>query len=150
MITSGDVEQGYAREEAGACMALWAAVLREAVVMRRDFAYLETQSFRFICATMGLNVEWTRRKLLAAVAGKAPKVYQGVRKAALRRDEGGAILEEPAEHHRPRAKRTHSEATRAKLRAIWAQRRGTPEYDAMCAAISAGQAKRRAERAKAA
>jgi hypothetical protein len=109
MTTIGDIEQGDAREEAGRCTALWVAVLGQ-VVADGDLDYVSTASFRYVCAIAGLDDAWTAKKLRAAIADRAPKLWPGARK-------------EQGEHHRPRAKRTHSEATRAKLRAAWARRR---------------------------
>jgi hypothetical protein len=120
--------------------ALWAAVLRQVIVIDRDLDYLDSEDFLYICGTMALDPAWVSKKLRQAIADKAPRLHQDQRKASLRRDEAATILEEPASNPRPRARRTHSEATRAKIKAAWAKHREDPvAYAATRAAISQGQ-----------
>ena len=120
MISATNFEQSEAREEAEQCLALWLTVLRHAVVADRDLEFLESSDFRYICHFCALDPDWVKRKL----------------------NEAGAV-EEPPTHHRLRAKRSHSEVTRKKIRtAIARHHANDADYDEWRAAIRAGQVKR--------
>jgi hypothetical protein len=122
MIRTFDSEQAQQYDEAAPCIDLFAAVLYQAVVVDKDLAYLDSSDFRFICGLMGLVHEWVAKKLRQAIANKVPKLGRSRRR---------------------RAKRTHSEETRAKIKAAIARRNTDSEaYEAWRAEISEGQKKR--------
>ena len=119
MITPGDIEVSDDREQTAACLAMWSAVLRNAVVVKRDLAYLDTEAYRDVCRIMGLNAEWAAKQLRAAAAG-------------------GASWKRLPQY------RKHTEETRAKISAAVAafRQRGTAEHEAWRAKLAASQEQR--------
>lgn len=142
-MDKADIKLSKGADATAGRFALWAAVLRKAVVVDRDLTYLDSPDFHFICGTMGMDPSYAARKLRAALANKGPKLHAQPRKTSLARDDVEAVPEEPTSHHRPRAKRTHSEATRQKIKAAIARRHAdSAAYEEWRTEISEGQKKR--------
>lgn len=74
-MNTTDFRTGERHEEAAKMLALWSAVLRNAVIADGDTDYMAKSDFRYVCGLIGLDHSWVARKLRSAMAVKARGPY---------------------------------------------------------------------------